>query len=139
VSLPTAAVLHVRQFVAQCDLLLRATGFDLGPGPFVVPGTGVPVDREATSPSGRTIWFAYKGSLRGVRPGLRRTDAVKQAIAHGALLRDAEPRCPYVVLTSHVPGSGLGPAMLAVARRLGYVDHVICVFDPEGQARLRAL
>lgn len=127
------------QFMLQCDLLLTMAGFALGPGPFTVPEVGVEVDREAVSPSGRVVWFEYRGSLRGVRPGLRRTDSIKQAIAHGALLREARHRRPFVVLTSHVPRGGAGRVMLGAARQLGYVDDVLCVYDKEAQGALRAM
>lgn len=127
------------QFVAQCDLLLQMAGFELGPGQFVVPEVGVEVDREAVSPSGRVMWFDYRGSLRGVRPGLRRTDTVKQAIAHGALLAEVVPRRPFVILTSHVPGSGAGSVMLGAARKLGYLDDVLCIYEQSTQAALRAM
>ena len=39
-----------------------------------IPDLGVEIDREAVSPKGGVIWFEYKGSLQGRRPGLLRTD-----------------------------------------------------------------
>lgn len=127
-----------RQFAEQCDTLLRNSGYQVGEK-LVVPGTGVEIDREATSPGAHTIWFEYKGSLQGRRPGLMRTDTLKKAIANGALLR-AVPDCPpYVVLTSHVPMSGAGVDMLRTALDLGYLHAVICVYDPSEVARLARL
>lgn len=127
------------QFEHQCDLLLEMVGFELGRGPFTVPEVGVEVDREAVSPSGRTMWFEYRGSLQGVRPGLRRTDAVKQSIAHGALLAHVSPRRPFVVLTSHQPGAGAGQALLKAAGRMGYVDAVVCIYEHAAQRLLRSM
>lgn len=134
-----ASSLQGRQFADQCDLLLKASGFQLGASRVCVTQLGVEVDREAVGPSGRTIWFEYKGSLQGPRPGLLRTDTMKKAIANGALLRSLPERPPFVVLTSHVPRMGSGLAMLDAAKRLGYLDDVICVYDPADAARLKNL
>ena len=133
----SASSLQGRQFAEQCDLLLRNSGFELGSCRVVLPETGVEIDREAVGPSGRTIWFEYKGSLQGPRPGLMRTDTLKKAIANGALLRATADRPPFVVLASHVPRTGAGRAMLDTAVRLRYLDDVICVYDPVDAARLK--
>ena len=58
-----------RQFADQCDQLLRHYGFTLG-GRLVLGEIGVEIDRVATSPAGREVWFEYKGSVQGSRPGL---------------------------------------------------------------------
>ncbi len=133
----SASSLQGRQFAEQCDLLLRTTGFALGRSRVAVAELGVEIDREATSATGRTIWFEYKGSLHGPRPGLLRTDTLKKAIANGALLRSLVDRPPFVVLASHVPRTGSGRAMLEAAVKLGYLDDVICVYDPTDAARLK--
>jgi hypothetical protein len=137
-SFQSASSLQGRQFADQCDLLLRGCGFRLA-GRIFVPQVGVEIDQEAVAPSGRTIWFEYKGSLQGPRPGLLRTDTLKKAIANGALLGALGGHPPFVVLTSHVPEAGAGLAMLDAARGLGYVHDVICVYRPADAARLRAL
>jgi hypothetical protein len=127
-----------RQFASQCDLLLRNYGFELGRA-VVVSQIGVEIDREAVSPSGVTIWFEYKGSVQGVRPGLLRTDTLKKAIANGALLASLDDHPAFVVLTSHVPEGGAGLAMLNAAKSLGYVRDVICIYRPADTARLKRL
>ena len=134
----SAASLQGRQFADQCDLLLRNSGFDVGPK-VLVAAVGIEIDREAVSPGGRTIWFEYKGSVQGSRPGLLRTDTLKKAIANGALLQAMEDRPPFVVLTSHMPEAGSGLAMLETAVRLGYLDDVICIYRPSDAARLKRL
>ena len=100
---------------------------------------GVEVDRVAHAPSGRRVWFEYKGSVQGSRPGLLRTDTLKKAIANGALLQAVDERSPYIVLTSHVPEGGAGLAMLTTARAAGYLDDVVCIYRPSDVSRLRAL
>ena len=134
----SAASLQGRQFADQCDLLLRNSGYEVG-SRVLVTTIGIEIDREAVSPTGRVIWFEYKGSVQGSRPGLLRTDTLKKAIANGALLKAMEDRPPFVVLTSHLPEAGAGLAMLQTAVALGYVDDVICVYKPADTVRLKRL
>jgi hypothetical protein len=127
-----------RQFAEQCDQLLTHYGFALN-GKLLLPTVGVEIDRVATSPSGQTIWFEYKGSVQGSRPGLLRTDTLKKAVANGALLKAVPDRHPYVVLTSHLPQVLSGAAMLKAARELDYFHDVICIYTPTDTQRLREL
>jgi hypothetical protein len=134
----SAASLQGRQFADQCDLLLRNSGYEVG-SRVLVTTIGIEIDREAVSPTGRIIWFEYKGSVQGSRPGLIRTDTLKKAIANGALLKRMEDRPPFVVLTSHLPEAGAGLAMLETAVALGYLDDVICIYKPGDTVRLKRL
>jgi hypothetical protein len=118
--------------------LLSSRGYELR-GRLLVSEVGVEIDRVAAAPSGATVWFEYKGSVQGARPGLMRTDTLKKAIANGALLERLVDHPPYVVLTSHVPTNGAGLAMLQSAIELRYFDDVICVYDPTQTVRLGAL
>ena len=97
---------------------------------------GVEIDQEAVSPTGTVVWFEYKGSVQGNRPGLIRTDTLKKAIANGALLRSLTDPAPYVVVTSHLPESGSGAAMLQAALRLRCFADVVCLYDPAATTRL---
>lgn len=133
-----AAGIQGRQFAEQCDQLLHHYGFELHDR-VLVADVGVEIDRVAVSPNGNPVWFEYKGSIQGARPGLRRTDTLKKAIANGALLLAHPQRRPYVVLTSHKPEAGAGAAMLAAALRLEYFADVVCVYDPADTLRLRSL
>lgn len=127
-----------RQFAEQCDLLLARLGFT-PQGRHVVTAIGVEVDQVAVSRTGRTVWFEYKGSVQGARPGLIRTDTLKKAIANGALIKAIQNEHPYVVLCSHLPSSGSGLAMLTTALQAGYLDDVVCIYEPTAQSRLRLL
>lgn len=85
------------------------------------------------------IWFEYKGSVQGRRPGLMRTDTLKKGIANGALLAAVADHPPYVVLTSHLPDAGAGLAMLRTALELGYFTDAVCIYDPKQTGRLSSL
>jgi hypothetical protein len=134
-SFQASAGIQGRQFAEQCDTLLSHYGFELK-GRRVLTEVGVEIDQEAVSPSGTTVWFEYKGSIQGNRPGLIRTDTLKKAIANGALLRSLSDPAPYVVVTSHLPEAGSGAAMLDAALRLRYFADVVCLYDPKATARL---
>jgi hypothetical protein len=134
-SFQASAGIQGRQFAEQCDTLLAHFGFELH-GRRVLTEVGVEIDQEAVSPSGATVWFEYKGSIQGNRPGLIRTDTLKKAIANGALLRALADPAPYVVVTSHLPEAGSGAAMLDAALRLRYFADVVCLYDPKATARL---
>jgi hypothetical protein len=95
----------------------------------------VEIDYHCTSPNGNDIWFEFKGSVQGHRPGLIRTDTLKKAIANGALLCAIAEHPRYIVLTSHLPTAGAGLAMLQTALDLDYMSAVICIYDP-AQVRL---
>jgi hypothetical protein len=105
----------------------------------VLTEVGVEIDCAATSPNGTPVWFEYKGSVQGARPGLLRTDTLKKAIANGALLAATLDPRPYLVLTSHQPTAGSGAAMLATALRLGYIRDVVTIYVPTETQRLRSV
>lgn len=135
-SFQASAGIQGRQFAEQCDTLLGHLGYELR-GRRVLTEVGVEIDQEAVAPDGTVVWFEYKGSIQGNRPGLRRTDTVKKAIANGALLRALDDPCPYVVITSHLPGGGSAAAMLDAATALGYLADVVCLYDPAATGRLK--
>jgi hypothetical protein len=125
-----------RLFTEQCRFLLEHNGFTLR-GPRLIRELGIEIDEVAISSRSGEVWFEYKGSFQGLRPGLLRTDTVKKAIANGALLASLGEHPPYVVLTSHVPASGSAQAMVRVALELGYFADVIPINEPAAAARLQ--
>ena len=70
-----------KAFDEQCRLVLQGLGFEVSDRPFTVADLGVEFDAEIRSQSGRVFWCEFKGSWHGPRPGLRRTDTVKKALA----------------------------------------------------------
>lgn len=137
-SFQSAAGAQGRQFAAQCDMLLELNGFRLQ-GRLVATEIGVEIDQVATAPSGAAVWFEYKGSFQGSRPGLLRTDTLKKAIANGALVGTLREHPPFVVLTSHLPEGGARLSMLEAALGAGIFADVICVNTPAHVARLSGL
>ena len=127
-----------RQFAEQCDGALRNLGFELE-GRRIITEIGVEIDQASVAPSGRVIWFEYKGSIRGAIPGLRRTDTTKKAIANGALIRTLQDPPPFVVLTSHLPQGGSAEAMVRSALASNYISAVICIYNPGWEEDLRKL
>jgi hypothetical protein len=127
-----------RQFAEQCDGALRNLGFELE-GRRIITEIGVEIDQASVAPSGRVIWFEYKGSIRGAIPGLRRTDTTKKAIANGALIRTLQDPAPFVVLTSHLPLGGSAEAMVRSALAANYISAVICIYNPGWEEDLRKL
>ncbi len=135
-SFQASAGIQGRQFAEQCDTLLAHLGYELR-GRRVLTDVGVEIDQEAVTPDGSVVWFEYKGSIQGNRPGLRRTDTVKKAIANGALLGAVPDRAPYVVITSHLPDGGAAAAMIRTALKLEHLSDVVCLYDPTATARLK--
>lgn len=135
-SFQASSGIQGRQFAEQCDTLLAHLGYELR-GRRVLAAIGVEIDQEAVGPAGTVVWFEYKGSIQGNRPGLRRTDTVKKAVANGALLRALDDAAPYVVITSHLPDGGSAAAMLGAATALGYLADVVCLYDPAATGRLK--
>lgn len=130
-----------RQFDEQCRLVLEDLGFEVCDRPFTVPELGVEFDAEITARDGRRLWCEFKGSWHGDRPGMRRTDTVKKALAD-ALLAHVASRAypPVLILTTHLPlPSTSGRRMLEVALACGAVADVVCINDPRDMRRLGQL
>lgn len=81
---------------------------------------------------GRKFYAEAKGGLQGdkKRPGAKRTDNVKKAIANGALIKSVEPDVNFVVYFSDLPKHGSSShKMIKGAIRAGYIDQVVYLID----------
>lgn len=117
-------------FDAQCRYLLKDAGWDIDPRPFVVPAAGVEIDCAARK-DGLLLWIEFKGSWRGIQPGMVRTDTTKKAIVSGFLLKVAGIATPYVIVTSHLPLAGsAGDTMARLALESGAVAAIVCINEP---------
>ncbi|HVF12156.1 MAG TPA: hypothetical protein VNA87_03630 [Actinomycetota bacterium] len=125
-----------RQFEEICRTVLTAAGFDCRDKKRIVD-LQIEVDIPAVSSTGIEYWFNCKGSWFGDRPGLRRTDTLKKAIAEAYVARYAGDFPSVVLLTSHLPKNS-GALWLSILN--GSVFHdVICINDPEDVRRLSKL
>lgn len=90
----------------------------------ILEDLGIEVDFSYNSSSGKT-YVEAKGGERGEkkRPGAKRTDNVKKAIANGALIKAVYPGINYIVYFSDLPKYGSSSyKMMKNAIMAGYVD-----------------
>jgi hypothetical protein len=92
----------------------------------VVKDVGCEVD-FAYDFRGVQVYVEAKGGLQGEgkRPGAKRTDNVKKAIANAALIKSMYPETQYIVYFSDLPKFGSSShKMLKTAVRAGFIDSV---------------
>lgn len=119
----TRSVVDGRRFEEAVEAVLRFAGWTIAERRAVVHG--VEVDLIAHHPQTRDAWLIEcKGSRDGRRPGLKRTDTVKKAIASAALLRHRGESRPFLLVTSHLPTSGRGLDDVADAIDAGWITEV---------------
>lgn len=97
----------------------------------IIAETGCEVD-FAYSYRGTQVYVEAKGGLQGEkkRPGAKRTDNVKKAIANAALIKSLNPETQYIVYFSDLPKYGSSShKMLNTAIRAGFIDSVRYLID----------
>ncbi len=99
-------------FEATCRQILEAAGFAVAAVHQRIADAGVEVDLIGTNRHEISFFFTCKGSYRGRRPGVRRTDTLKKAIAEAYALHQ-QGWGPVVLLTSHLPNTAGGRTLLA--------------------------
>ena len=122
-------------FEQQAKAYLGALGFELHDR-HKFADIGCEVDDVAEAPNGELVYFEYKGSFKGTRPGMRRTDTVKKALLTGFLLRSIGDDTPYYVLTSHLPTGGSALKMIDTAVAAKAVSGVLLLNDPAASQAL---
>lgn len=93
----------------------------------VLKDVGVEVDFVHKDYVGNQVYIEAKGGESGTskRPGAKRTDNVKKAIANGALIKAMYPEISFVVYFSDLPKHGSSShKMIKNAIRAGYIDSV---------------
>lgn len=88
---------------------------------------GVEADFAFKDSVSRQFYVEAKGGEPGEnkRPGAKRTDNVKKAIANGALIKAEYPDAQFVVYFSDLPKhGGSSHKMIKQAIRAGYIDSV---------------
>lgn len=112
-------------FSDNCLAQLKYSGFDIVDVEYEIPQVGICVDAHTMNRHGVSMFWEFKGSMQGDRPGSRRTDTLRKAIAEGLMhsLSDEYQCCaPLILLTSHIPESGYGLAMLSKLPRSIFFD-----------------
>lgn len=87
-----------------------------------IPGAGIEIDFYANEQ-----YVEAKGGYEGdkKRPGAKRTDSVKKAIANGALLKAVNPEAYYIVYFSSKPRpGGSSDQMISTALSSKIIDEV---------------
>ena len=111
--------------VVEADLLNR--GFEIMAKDFHIEGTGCEVD-FVVGRNGKIVEYVEaKGGQRGLkkRPGAKRTDNVKKAIANAALIKCEYPNVYYVIYFSSKPKHGsYSDEMINTALKHGIINEV---------------
>jgi hypothetical protein len=93
----------------------------------VLKDVGIEADFAYQDIVGRQFYIEAKGgeAKGNKRPGARRTDNVKKAIANGALIKAAYPDVQFVIYFSELPKfNSSSHKMIKNAIKAGYVDSV---------------
>jgi hypothetical protein len=113
------------QFAENCLLALRIAGFEIVKIRLKIPEVGIEADVHTMNVHGISMFWEFKGSLQGERPGSKRTDTLRKAIGGAYLFsQSGQYQCcsPQLLLTSHVPDHGAGYAMLQCLPRSIFFD-----------------
>lgn len=115
-----------RDFEQAARTLLRIEGWSIIAEHALVAGQEV--DIIATDPAGAMWWIECKGSWRGGRQGLRRTDTLKKAVAVAWYVSTLPDRLPFMLFVSHTPRPGSsGDLMLTAALKAAIITEVRAV------------
>lgn len=111
--------------IVEKDLISR--GFTKIIKNFYVSGTGCEVDFLAETETGQVEYVESKGGKAGEkkRPGAKRTDNVKKAIANAALIKARYPDIIYIVyFSAHQDRNTYSDEMIKTALEFGLIDEV---------------
>ena len=136
---PVQAVREGRKAKEVALLVLEECGFTDVRIDVRFPTLGVEVGFVARDAAGADWAFDVSGGFTSTRSGLRRSDTLWKALAKAAVLHQAHPRLPLVLLTTDLPvPSSPGDASLRAVLGAGRpVRDVVEILAPAAQARLR--
>ena len=120
-------------------VVLEGCGFEDIRSGVKPPGLGIELTYVATDSRGEDWAFDVSGAFTSNRSGLTRTDALWKALGKAAVLHQAHPTLPLVLLTTDAPKKGsAGFAALAVVLGVDKpVLDLIEILDPIAQVRLK--
>ncbi len=117
------AVDQGRWWEDTCVRALGLAGFQIADRHYTPPEVGVEIDIIANSEQGIAFYVDCKGSLKGTRPGLLRTDSImKSGFVLAALYRYGYT--PLLCMPSHLPTRGHGVAQHRVAHELARFEDI---------------
>jgi DNA modification methylase len=133
------AVREGRQVRDVAGVVLEACGFTDLRAEVKVPRLGVELSWVGTDRTGREWAFDVTGAFTAGRSGLRRAEVLWKTLGRAAVLHEADPDRPLVLLTTEAPvRAGGGQAALAALCGPGRpVTDVVELLDPAGHDRLR--
>ena len=114
---------------SECIRSLQIAGFEIADQHTAIEEVGIELDAITNNAHGIAMPWEFKGSWNGSRPGLKRTDTLKKAIASGYLLSrwsESGMLTPLLVMSTHMPDMGSGVAMIDAVGRdvvLAFVDN----------------
>jgi Holliday junction resolvase-like predicted endonuclease len=117
------------QFEKTVETLLQVEGWTIEATHWRHPEVDVEIDFVAVDPVGVKWWIECKGSWESPRNGLERTDTAKKAIGSAAILALLDDRCPYMLVTSHLPRLGSSGDMW-MRRAVGRYFDAVRVVQP---------
>lgn len=100
------------RFAKLCRAILRDCGFTIDGEQVDFAEAGVTVDLVATNRRAISFYIVCKGSYHGRQPGLQRAATLRQALAAAQTLH-THGWGPILILTSHLPKTRGGQALLA--------------------------
>ena len=136
---PAQAVREGRKAKEVALLVLEECGFTDVRIDVRFPALGIEVGFVARDATGADWAFDVSGGFTSTRSGLRRIDTLWKSLGKAAVLHQAHPELPLVLLTTDAPSPGT-PADAALRAVRGHgraVRDVIEILDPEAHARLR--
>jgi hypothetical protein len=101
---------------------------------------GVEVSFAARDAGGSRWLFDVSGGFTSTRPGLRRAETLWKSLAKAAIVRQAQPPNPFVLLTTAVPllESAAEAALSALLGPDRPIRDVIVLSNPRDLERLQA-
>lgn len=109
---PAARQSEGARFAKLCRAILRDCGFTIDGEQVDFAEAGVTVDLVATNRHALSFYIICRGSYRGRQPGLQRRTTLVQTLA-GAQGLHTHGWGPVLILTSHLPSTRGGQALLA--------------------------
>lgn len=133
------AVREGRQAKELAHILLEQCGFTNIRAEVKSKGLGIVINFVATDHTGEDWAFDVSGAFTSNRAGLRRTDTLWKALGKAAVLHEAKPSLPLVLLTTDKPAKGTAAHQALAVMMRGHgrpIYDLIELLNPEDQTRL---